>query len=77
MLHCAESLSLAKMPSGLNAFEISDIQEEKTVAGLAGLLVCNNVTLQLKTTEWSFCGTHPESSCNSDKPRQKGTFLLS
>jgi hypothetical protein len=41
MLHCAEKppdelfahLSLDKMSSGLNAFEISDIQEEKNDAG--------------------------------------------
>jgi hypothetical protein len=31
-------LSLAKMPSGLNAFEISEIQEEQTDAGPTGTI---------------------------------------
>jgi hypothetical protein len=31
-------LSLAKMPSGLNAFEINDIQEEQTDAGPTGTI---------------------------------------
>jgi hypothetical protein len=37
-------VSLAKMPSGLNAFEISDIQEEQTDAGRPGRSGCNIVT---------------------------------
>jgi hypothetical protein len=36
ILHQNVALSLAKMPSGLNAFEISDIQEEQTDAGQPG-----------------------------------------
>jgi hypothetical protein len=31
-------LSLAKMPSGLKAFEISDIQKEQTDAGQTGTI---------------------------------------
>jgi hypothetical protein len=34
------------MLSGLNAFEIGDIQEEKTVAVLTGRSECNQVTLR-------------------------------
>jgi hypothetical protein len=59
------------MPSGLNAFEISDIQEEKTDAGLTDYAVCNNDTLQLKTAAWSFCGTQL-LSCLESVARRTG-----
>jgi hypothetical protein len=38
-------LSLGKIPSGANAFEISDIQEDETEAALTRRSECNNVTL--------------------------------
>ena len=42
------------MPSGLNAFEISDIQETQTDAGPPERSGCNNVTLRRKPTHGLF-----------------------
>jgi hypothetical protein len=39
-------LSLAKMVSGTNPFEISDIQEAETEGALTGRSGCNNVALR-------------------------------
>ena len=39
-------LSLAKMLSGVNAFDISDIQEAETKGTLTRLSGCNNVALR-------------------------------
>jgi hypothetical protein len=39
------SVSLARMLSGANAFEISDIQEDENKAALTRRSECNNVTL--------------------------------
>jgi len=39
-------LSLAKMLSGKNAFEISDIQEAEPKGALTGRSGCNNVALR-------------------------------
>jgi hypothetical protein len=50
----AQALSLAEMPSGANAFEISDIQQDENKAALTRRSECNNVILGLKTAEWSF-----------------------
>jgi hypothetical protein len=40
------NLSLPKMSSGANAFEISDFQEDETAACLARRSQCNNVALR-------------------------------
>ena len=45
--HMKDQLSLAKMLSDTNAFEISGIQKDETEA--EGESKCNNVTLGLKT----------------------------
>ena len=42
-------LSLVKMPSGPNALEISDIQEDEIVATPRRRSECNNVTLRRKS----------------------------
>jgi hypothetical protein len=41
-------LSLVKMPSGPNAFEISDIQEDEIAASPGRRSECNNLTLRRK-----------------------------
>jgi hypothetical protein len=43
-----ESLSLTKMLSVVNAFELSNIQEEETEVALIKRSECNNVTLRRK-----------------------------
>ena len=46
MGECAKELSLPKILSGANAFEISDIQEDETEASLVWGAECNNVALR-------------------------------
>ena len=41
-------VSLSKMLSGVNVFEISDIQEDETEAPVSGWSQCNDVTLRRK-----------------------------
>jgi hypothetical protein len=50
----ALGLFLAKMLSGANAFEISDIQEDEAEAALTRRSGCNHVALGRKWPGWSF-----------------------
>jgi hypothetical protein len=43
------------MLSGVNSFEINEIQDEETGATLTRRLECNNATLALKTAGWNNC----------------------
>src|ERR1700730_9410233 len=73
----AVQLSFAGVLSGVNAFEISNLQEQETESRYPGgrdvtniekrlsMFTPNSVTWGRKTVEWSFCGPHLARGCHS------------